>query len=270
MPSQLQVWRQHGYKQVQQLKLCTYVTAEVPASLFWETENTIPTQGSCLLRIDSFQKKKKNPETLLQTLPPRSGMTVPISLEGRTKQKLLLPSSLAQIPIQIPALQRRKVSKMLFRTQKTAAAESIDSLLASGQRAADTLFSLCAASEPNCGPWTLGNQDFCYAELCVCPIRYQRWFTAWDALFLHIFPIELRTMVTCMRKNDGCRGLQRCRLVHEAQHSYDVLWWAHVPVLVSTRWPIFLQTLWRKGPAINAGSKAGPPAGYADDRVSLL
>lgn len=58
MPSQLQVWRQHGYKQVQQLKLCTYVTAEVPASLFWETENTIPTQGSCLLRIDSFQKKK--------------------------------------------------------------------------------------------------------------------------------------------------------------------------------------------------------------------
>lgn len=69
-----------------------------------------------------------------------------------------------------------------------------------------------------------------------------------------------------MRKNDGRRRLRRCWLVHEAQHSHDVLWWAHVPVLVSTRWPIFLQTLWTKGPAINAGSKAGPPAGYADDK----
>lgn len=65
MPSQLQVWRQRGYKQVQQLKLCAYVTAKVPASLFWETENTIPTQGSCLPRIDLFQKKKqqKNGDT---------------------------------------------------------------------------------------------------------------------------------------------------------------------------------------------------------------
>lgn len=136
-------------------------------------------------RFISGKKKqqKKNPETLLQTLPPRSGMTVPISLEGRRKQKLLLPSSLAQIPIQIPALQRRKVSKMLFRTQETAAAESIDSLLASRQRATDTLFSLCAASEPNClWPVDIGEPGFLLCWTVCLPnslpkmVHSMRWF----------------------------------------------------------------------------------------------
>lgn len=77
------------------------------------------------------------------------------------KQKLLLPSSLAQIPIQIPALWSRKVLKMLFRTRKTAAAESIGSLLACRQGATDILISLCAASEPNClWPVDIGEAGF--------------------------------------------------------------------------------------------------------------
>lgn len=163
---------------------------------------------------------------------------------------------------------------MLFRTRKAAAAESMGCLLASRQEATDTLISLCAASEPNClWPVDIGEPGFllCWTAYSsrLLPKMTRKARRCFVFTLYNYNLQEVRSIVT-YEENLRCGGLQPCCLVHEAQHSYDVLWWARVPVLVSTRWPIFLQTLWRKGPALNPGSKAGPPAGYADNGVLLL
>lgn len=125
-------------------------------------------------------------------------MTVPISLEGRPKQKLLRASSLAQIPIQIPALWRTKVLKMLFRTGKAAAAESMGCLLASRQGATDTLISLCAASEPNClWPVDVGEPGF----LLCWTAHSSRLLAKMTHKATNYKLQEVRTIVAHMRKN---------------------------------------------------------------------
>lgn len=195
MPSQLQVWRQQGYKQVQQLKLCAYVTAKVPASLFWETENTIPTQGSCLPRIDSFQKKKqkKKNRDAASNASTKKRHDSSHKSGGESETKTSATIIIGANPQSNTSTTEEESVEDAFQDSENSSGGEHRLFISQQAGSHGHINQSVQHQNPTvCGPWTLGNQDFCYAELCVCPICYQRWFTAWDALFLRIFHIEVQ------------------------------------------------------------------------------